>query len=667
MEPSVQPHGEGEDVTSSTGRGTLLAGRYRLDDLLSETRGARFWRAVDTVLVRSVAIHVLPSDDPRAPALLEAARVSATISDQHLLRVLDCDDADGITWVVNEWGEGLSLDLMLQRGTLSASRAAWLVREVAEAIAAGHARGVAHGRLNPESVLVTHAGAVKLIGYVVDAVLEPPRAGDPRYGLLDARESDVINLAGILYAALTGRWPGVAPSAVPAAPYEHRRTLRPRQVRAGVPRTLDAICDRVLTKEASQHSLPIETALEIAAALSDFVGDSPQLAPLDVSGMYAEPTISLHRDALQIEPDTSVFTPRPGFEDTDHPATESTDTDDGPATQAWSAHETNAGSGELIGTPDPPSGTREPVLPIRRRTPPEVEPPAPFEELPERPLFASTERKVPAGAPVWTPPQDQDPTGSGNTSATEPRLQDTGHHTGHQTGHQTGRHAAVSDATDAGFWPFTDEEPSEQHTGKEGRGWLRLALATVAVVVLVLAMILAFNQGRHDNSPSDPSPSPSPSAQATGGVLKVHRVTDFDPQGNPPEENPQLAGRAIDGSAGTGWITATYRGRPDLGGLKSGVGLMLDLGADHQVADVDLRLVGQPTSFEIYAAPSGTTRAPGAPDEMDRVAQVKDADTAVRVPLKPSPKTRFLLVWLTKLPAVSGGFRGEIAEVTVRS
>ena len=85
--------------------------------------------------------------------------------------MLDCDDSDGITWVVNEWGDGVSLDLMLQQGTLPPSRAAWLTREVADAIAAGHAAGVAHGRLNPESVLVTHAGAVKLIGYVVDASL----------------------------------------------------------------------------------------------------------------------------------------------------------------------------------------------------------------------------------------------------------------------------------------------------------------------------------------------------------------------------------------------------------------------------------------------------------------------------------------------------------------
>jgi len=202
-------------MTGPIGPGTVFAGRYRLDDLLTESDGARFWRATDTILARSVAIHAVSSSDERAPHLLEAARVSATVTDPHLLRVLDCSDDNGVTWVVHEWGDGISLDLMLQQGTLPPSRAAWLAREVAEAIAAGHAQGVAHGRLNPEAVLVTHAGAVKLIGYVVDATLERPRPPDPLYGELDEREADVINLAGILYAALTGRWPGVARSAVP--------------------------------------------------------------------------------------------------------------------------------------------------------------------------------------------------------------------------------------------------------------------------------------------------------------------------------------------------------------------------------------------------------------------------------------------------------------------
>src|ERR1700712_4040711 len=159
-------------TTGSIGPGTVLADRYRLEDLLADNEGARFWRATDTVLARNVAVHAISTDDPRSSALLEAAQLSATVIDPHLLRVLDCDDSDGITWVVHEWGDGVSLDLMLQQGTLPPSRAAWLTRGGAEGIAAGPAQGVAHGRLNPEAVLVTHAGAVKLIGYVVDASLE---------------------------------------------------------------------------------------------------------------------------------------------------------------------------------------------------------------------------------------------------------------------------------------------------------------------------------------------------------------------------------------------------------------------------------------------------------------------------------------------------------------
>jgi hypothetical protein len=606
------PTPEVSDVTTgSIGPGTLLAGRYRLDDLLAETEGARFWRATDTVLARSVAIHAVPSDDPRAPELLEAARLSATVVDPHLLRVLDCDVSAGITWVVNEWGDGISLDRMLQQGTLPPSRAAWLTREVAEAIAAGHAQGATHGRLNPESVLVTHAGAVKLIGYVVDASLHPGRTQDPIYGEIDDREADVINLAGILYAALTGRWPGVAPSSVPPAPREGRRPLRPRQVRAGVPRTLDTICERVLHKEASRHAMPIETAHEIAAALADHVGDPAASAPVDVSGMHHEPTVTI----------------RPLDEDPD-------------ATQFYRAPSEGAEGPDTLAPLHPPVDQ-----------PP---PPSPFPDLPDRPLFAPTERKVPAGARSE---------------------RHTGSHAGSQTdgsaGNHTGNHAGVppEESTGQEFWPFAGEpDRSEVHTGKEGRGWLRTAIVVGVLLVLVVAMAVAFNRGREDgSSPSGSTEEPSATASAQGARLELTGVTDFDPESDNPEENPEDAPKAIDGDPATSWTTSTYYNDPALGGLKSGVGLMVDLGSDQQPRSLTVRFKGAPTSFQVYAASPGVTASPESLDQLDKVAGVADAREQATVQLDPAPRTRYLLVWLTKLPAVSDGFRGEIAEISVRS
>ena len=605
--------------------------------------------------------------------------------------MLDCDQTDGITWVVNEWGEGISLDLMLQRGTLPPSRAAWLAREVADAIAVGHARGVPHGRLNPEAVLVTDAGSVKLIGYVVDATLEPTRPPDPLYGDLDAREADVIDLAGILYAALTGRWPGVSASAVPRAPRDGRRPLRPRQVRAGVPRTLDAICDRVLHKEASQHSMPIETAQEIAAALADYVGDATQAAPLDAAAMHTEAPPAPSPEPSQ-EPDpfsepTRAWSPtlapaaaiaaslgaasrNPGAgsgADTGTPRGADTGTDALESTQMSAAIdlEDTGIHREPLESPDDLSPFSAP----REKAPP----PPPFEDLPERPLFATTERRVPAGSRAAG-----DGTGSWTSGGSAAGWSgDTGW--GHTGAGTTGGVLPVEATSGGGrdgaeFWPFTDESEAHNgvHTGQEGRGWLRTAVVVGVLLVLVVAMAVAFTRGRQDGTGGttdggSTSSDPSSTASRTGQVLKIAGVRDFDPQGDPSTENPETTGNAIDGDPATSWTTLTYRGNPALGGLKDGVGLLVDLGRDVEVGSVRVQLKGAPTTLEVYAAGKGVSEFPTSLDQLDKVGGTTATGERATVGLDPAPTTRYVLVWLTRLPAAAGGYRGEVTDVTVRS
>ncbi|HEX2895839.1 MAG TPA: hypothetical protein VHO29_17685 [Marmoricola sp.] len=615
---------------SSISRGAVLGGRYQLEDLLSDHEGARFWRATDTVLARSVAVHALASTDARAAGVLEAARHSAQVSDPHFLRVLDCDDDDGLTWVVNEWGEGVSLDVMLDRSTLPPTRAAWLAREVAEAIATAHARGVHHGRLNPEAVLVTESGSVKVIGFVVNAAFEGPTPPHPAYGSLGPREADVIDVAGILYAALTGRWPGVARSRVPLAPREGRRPLRPRQVRAGVPRTLDAICDRVLNKEAAQHSLPIETAHEIAAALADFVGDPAVAAPVDVPSMYADPPVA---EPAQVEPPTVIG----AAADQDAPASDLEDTAaTGPAAPAQP---------DPVVDPDATMAAPPPTW-LEHAEPEawEPEPAPPLEEVAPRPLFADHERRVPPGAPP--PPA---PPVSAGTAATPRPASDNG------TGSSR-------------YWPFEDPDDTGSFSGKEGRSWLQLAAVIAVTIGVLVAMFIAFNVGRG----KDPSPSPGATASAkptpNGALVRITSARDFDPEGDPPEENPDQVSLAIDGKPDTGWRTMTYKDNPHLGGLKSGVGLVLDLGSDQEVGSVEVRLVGSPTDLELYATPPGVNDPPAELSDARRLTSVSADGTSALLRVDPAVHTRFLVVWLTKLPPVTGGgYRGEIAEVTVRS
>ncbi|MCW2791046.1 MAG: serine/threonine protein kinase [Nocardioides sp.] len=611
--------------------GDVLADRYRLVDLLTESGAGRFWRAHDRVLERHVALHVIDADDERAPGLLEAARRSATILDRHLLRVLDADQVDGLCFVVNEWGSGTSLDIMLaNEGPLAARRAAWIVAEVASSIAVAHAAGVAHGRLVPENVLVDRTGAVRVIGFSVDAAL---------HGLPAGRTStDVADLGGLLYCALTGRWPGVSNSDVPPAPQEHGRVLRPRQVRAGIPRPLDLLCDEVVNPYAahggrSRDAHDLDTARGIGDYLSEFVGDPTGLAEAEAAAHAARP----HHQTVVLPrlPDPAAPVENPtGFEPEPEPEPE-----EGP---------------EEGPDPTPPPGPTGPVeqptqagLPIFDDDNDDVSwltagttpapPPPPFDEPPERPLFAPEPSD---GQPVRRPrPGTQTTTGTGD------------------------------------YWPWETAGPgtgsvpvTEEDDGGEvpGRSWLRLAAVIGVGLLLLVAIVVAYNLGRGKTplgaEPSDDrtptTPATTPSATPLTGLV----ATDFDPQGDPPDENPELAPLAVDGDTTTAWRTMTYQQNFGPGGLKTGVGLTIDLGARSAVSSVDLTLVGAPTGVSLYL----TDRLPTEVRDLTPVAEETMSGPRKRVTLDEPVSGRYLTVWLTSLPETDGGFRGEVAEVAVR-
>lgn len=616
------------------GPGTLLAGRFTLEDLLDETAGARFWRATDNVLVRNVAVHVVAADDPRSEALLSAARTSATVTDAHLLRVLDAATEDGITYVVNEWGPGVSLDRLVAEGPLPARRAAWVVKEVAEAITTAHRHGIAHGRLLPENVVVTEAGSIKLIGFVVDAVLrgrEQARVtGGPPVG---EHEADVVNLAALLYAGLVGRWPGTVGSVVPAAPVEHGRALRPRQVRAGIPRSLDAICERVLHPEA--HGAPVMTAHEVYAALCDFIGDPGGAAPvgLEATTFLDEAELADLRDgegSWNGEGSGKPVDEEPGDpdEDGDLEATGSLE----PAKAAAAPVDLDATqAGAPVFEDDQPGWPGDPEA--KRAAPPP--PPPPFVDPEPKPLFASDR------------PRDPYPTA----------------HTHGVAGTGTGRTGSLPPV----WGPDADDLPEDRPVedwDSDGRSWMRLAFAIAGVVVLVVAIVVAFNLGQGVGEPdvaADPN-GPTKAAEPPAPV-QIGSVSDFDPQGDPPEENGETAPLAADGNPRTAWRTSTYYDPLEM--QKEGVGLLVDLGSPTQVSEVSVSFLGSPTSVELLAAAKGAA-APTSTEGLTRVAAQDAAGARADLQVRQPVTTQYLVVWLTSLPPADGGFRGQVAEIVVR-
>jgi hypothetical protein len=241
--------------------GTRLGGRYRLEDRLAAASGWSAWRAIDEILARPVSVITFASGFPRLQQVVTAARAASRLTDTRLTQVFDVEDSWEHAYIVLEWPVGETLADLLASGSLEPAVGARIVAETAAAISGAHAAGLAHLCLQPEAVRWTAGRGVKVTGLGIDAALAGISAEDP--DLADTR-----GLGNLLYAVLTGMWPGADYQELPAAPMSDGLPRRPRQVRAGVPASLDEIASRALALGGGRESEPYTSPHELAAALA---------------------------------------------------------------------------------------------------------------------------------------------------------------------------------------------------------------------------------------------------------------------------------------------------------------------------------------------------------------------------------------------------------------
>ncbi len=263
--------------------GTVLASRYRLEELLAESAPTVTWRAFDLVLSRSVLVHLLAPGAEDEADLLTAARKASVATDSRFLRVLDAvhsSDPELGSYIVCEYATGRSLEMILSHGPLSGLEAAWVVREVADALAGVHGLGLYHRRINPDTVIITPTGNVKIVGLLIEAALRPTRTGIV-HGADTPELVDVTDLGRLLYATLVARWPGGPGFSLPDAPVVGQRWMTPRQVRAGVSPALDNVCDQILGDPPRHRAMPVTTAHGVVLALTKVLGSADAAGDLE--------------------------------------------------------------------------------------------------------------------------------------------------------------------------------------------------------------------------------------------------------------------------------------------------------------------------------------------------------------------------------------------------
>ena len=258
--------------------GTRLAGRYRLVDQMVAGNGWILWKAIDETLARPVSILTFAPGFPRISQVVTAARAASRLTDPRMAQVFDVEDGGGQAYVVLEWVGGDSLtEIVEASGPLDSARACSLICDAARAVAGAHALGQAHLRLTPDSLRWTRGSGIKITGLGIDAAL----AGDglTADAALDPSIADTTALAGMLYAALTGYWPGEDPTRLPAAPLSDGVVCTPRQVSADVSSAMDSVITRALLQRPTRQGAPIQSPAEFADELAAVAPPAPLPEP----------------------------------------------------------------------------------------------------------------------------------------------------------------------------------------------------------------------------------------------------------------------------------------------------------------------------------------------------------------------------------------------------
>ena len=284
-----------EDDEPPLAPGTVLAERYRIHDLVGRGGMGAVYRAEHLALGNAVAVKVLRSSHGTHADIVRRFQREAVAASQirhpGIVEVTDFGRTpDGRFYLAMELVEGETLGRRLARlGPLPPTEAMTLVRELARALGAAHARGIYHRDIKPENVLLGRDGSIKLADFGIARLAEGPRDaretaaglifGTPHYmspeqaaGQRQDGRSDVYALGVLLFELLTGAPPYLGASAthVLAA---HLLSPVPRLPAQGphgpIPPQLADLVARMMAKTAADRPASmtdVEASLEAVLA-----------------------------------------------------------------------------------------------------------------------------------------------------------------------------------------------------------------------------------------------------------------------------------------------------------------------------------------------------------------------------------------------------------------
>ncbi|MER5474334.1 serine/threonine protein kinase [Streptomyces sp. NPDC002685] len=207
-------------VKAQDSAGDLIAGRYRLLEVVLREEGRACWHGEDTAFGRPVVLtwsrvaehRREGAREPAADRILRTAAILGPACPGQVAAVLDVVEEPGFVWTVTERPPGAPLTELLGRGPVDHVLAARIGLGVLDVLTAAQHEGVHHGELGPSQVWADEHGAVTVTGFGITAAADATRVTSPSYaspeqarGEGGAPAADLWALGAMMYALVEGR------------------------------------------------------------------------------------------------------------------------------------------------------------------------------------------------------------------------------------------------------------------------------------------------------------------------------------------------------------------------------------------------------------------------------------------------------------------------------
>jgi eukaryotic-like serine/threonine-protein kinase len=278
--------------------GAVLAGRYRIERLISRGGMGAVFEAIQLGLDRAVAIKLLlpalSRDEKMQERFRREARSAASLRHPNIIQIYDYGISDHGPYIVMEMARGKSLRQLLNRGALSIELSVELMAQICSALAAAHSATIIHRDLKPDNIMVEEQPDGQIIAKVLDFGIAKIREANPdEEGLnltgshiigspaymspeqslgtaLDAR-SDIYSLGVVLYEMLTGSTP--FGKGTPGALLAHQINTPPPRisaVRPEIPGAIEVVVTKALAKDReARFTSATQFAQSLRKALDD--------------------------------------------------------------------------------------------------------------------------------------------------------------------------------------------------------------------------------------------------------------------------------------------------------------------------------------------------------------------------------------------------------------